>query len=1002
MTQPNRLREGGRAINRAKPLAFRFDGAAYMGFDGDTLASALLANGVRMVGRSYKYHRPRGIFSAGPEEPNAIVTLGEGARLEPNTRATLAELRDGGIVRSQNNWPSLGFDLGAAASLAWRILPAGFYYKTFMWPPKLWMFYERLIRRAASTACVPPMADPDSYAHRYAHCDVLVVGAGPAGLSAARMAAESGARVILADAQSSPGGFLLSDDSVVDDSPGDEWAKRIVDEFRQKENAVYLPRTTVQGFYDYNYFTAVERVAENSGAPRNCPRERLWKIRAKRTVLACGAIERPPVFADNDRPGVMTANAVQIYLRRYAVLPGKNMVFFTNNDSAYAVAIACLEAGAQVEIADARPPGGGWAKRARDAGITVNHNCAVAGVRSARGVSAVQIAELSADGKSLVSRPRLVECDSLAVSGGWTPTVHLFSQGRGRLKFDDSIGAFVPAESAAINPCFAAGACSGVFALDRCLRDGASAGEKAAMELGFSPPQNFPPSHSDAPPEESPARILSLIPTIHPVGRGGRKHFVDLMNDVTAADILLAEREGYDSAEHMKRYTAAGFGTDQGKTGNINALGILAEARGKSIPEIGHTTFRPHFTPTAFGVVAGMERGELFRQIRKTPMHSSHKNRGAIFEDVGDWKRPRYYPQTAGESMDDAVAHECKIVREKVGVMDASTLGKIDVQGKDAAAFLDIIYTNKMSALKIGRCRYGLMLNEHGMIFDDGIAARLGENHFHLTTTTGGAARVLQWLEEWLQTEWPHLQVFCASVTEQWAVAAVGGPNARQLICAVCGLADSDLPPFMGIRECEINGIPSRIFRVSFSGESAFEINIPMRWGLHLWETLLEKGREFGIAPYGTEAMHVLRAEKGFIIVGQDTDGTATPQDMGLDWMMKKDGDFLGKRSHSRTDITREGRKQFVGLLSENPQMPIPEGAHLVGKVDSPPMDILGHVTSSYMSPTLGRAIALAMIKDGRNRMGETLSVPLADGRILRATVTDPVFYDKEGERIRG
>ena len=996
MTQKNRLALGG-DINRDTPISFTFNGARMCGYVGDTVASALLANGVRVVSRSFKYHRPRGIYAAGAEDIGGIVTIGNGAHHTPNVRAATTELLPNMEIRSQSGWPSVDFDVGALLSTVGGFLPAGFYYKTFMWPPKLWMFYEKIIRRAASAATPPTEPDADSYTHQYAHCDVLIIGGGPSGLAAARAAANAGARVIVAEMNPQFGGDLLSADAeTIDDMPARHWCDKTVADLQTMPNVRMLPKTTVQGYHDYNKLIATEEIAKTDfGA--SALRYRLWKIRARQVIVAAGAIERPPVFADNDRPGVMLADSVRVYIKKFGVLPGRSILFFTNNDSAYKSAIAAKMAGAQrVEIADIRADVGDyWVARARDYNIPVHAGYGVCGARPIEKALHVQLSKLSPGGDFVVGGGDLSSLyDVLAVSGGWTPSAHLFSQSRGQLAWSARCGAFVPAQSHPLNPCRACGAAAGAFTLSECLRGGTEAGVAAADDVGFSSTPTF--CRTEAATMECSPMFVPFVPTRHPPGQGPGKHFVDLLNDVTVGDILLAAREGYDSVEHMKRYTAAGFGIDQGKTGNINALCILAHTHGKSAAEIGHTTFRPQYTPLPFGAVAGIERRELFAPVRRTPIHEWHKSHDAVFEDVGEWKRPCYFPR-GDETMAAAVARECVAARSGVAMMDATTLGKIDVQGADAAAFLDLIYTNAIGALKNGNCRYGLMLREDGMVYDDGVAARLADNHFHITTSTGHAAGVMNWLEEWLQTEWPHLQVFCTSVTEQWVVIALVGPKSREVLSSLTDmpLADADFP-FMAIREGTVAATPARVARVSFSGELAFEINVPARAGLYVWEKLYAAGQSHDITAYGTETMRVLRAEKGYIIAGQDSDGATSPIDMGLSWMLsKKKKDYIGRRSLSRANIVCAGRPQFVGLLSQDQQTIIPEGAAIISDVkQKPPFASEGYVTSAYMSANLAHPIALAMIKDGFLRHGETVYAALMDGRRIPVTITNPVFWD--------
>ena len=1003
MSQGYRIEGKGR-IDRSKTFSFTWNGAQYLGHPGDTLASALLANGVRLVGRSFKYHRPRGIMTAGSEEPNAVVQLEEGAYTEPNTRATMVELYEGLSATAQNCWPSVEFDISALNAKLSRFLPAGFYYKTFMWPASFWEpVYEKIIRKAAGMGHSPMEADPDSYAQHFVHCDVLVAGGGPAGLAAALAAGRSGARVILADEGSEFGGSLLSDTSEIAGLPAADWVAQTLSELAAMEDVTLLPRTTITAYYDHNLLTALERVTDHLGPQdgNDVPRQRFWKIRAKQTVLAQGAIERPLLFADNDRPGVMLASAVRTYINRYGVLPGREIVVFTGNDSAYQTALDAKAAGAKVEVVDLRPePTGPLVTRARDAGIEIHAGCGITGTRGAKALHGCEIATLSEDGKSIVGEPYSIGCDCIAVAGGWNPSVHLFSQARGKLTWDAENNCFVPSHCQW--PTRSAGAGNGTFDLAGCLSEGLTAGAAAAEAAGFTSPAAEPPMVDKAP--EGPARQVWIVPSNTPLGRK-KKHFHDHQNDVTAADIHLAAREGYVSVEHLKRYTTTGMGTDQGKTSNVNALAVMAEIRNAQIPEVGTTTFRPPYVPTTFGAIAGQNSGDLFLQERTTPMHEAHVANGAVFEDVGDWKRARYFPRP-GEDMHDAVQRECAQARATCGLLDASTLGKIDIQGEDAAWLLNMIYTNKWGTLAVGKARYGLMLNEHGMVFDDGVTTRIGENHFHMTTTTGGAARVMGWLEEWLQTEWPEKRVYCTSVTEQWAVCTITGPNAKALMAELTDDIDVDPEnfPFMAYREGTVAGAPARVYRISFTGDLAYEINVPARFGLAVWQKILERGNSHGLVQYGTESMHVLRAEKGFIIVGQDSDGTVTPMDLGMNWIVsKKKDDFLGRRSHSRSDIVRDGRKQLVGILTEDPNVVLPEGAHLVEKAGRPPLPMLGHVTSSYMSPNVGRSIAMGLIKDGRNRIGETLLAPMMDGKTVhRVTLCEPVFFDKEGSRNNG
>ncbi len=982
MTQSNRLSAGGR-IDRTRALRFRFDARELTGFAGDTLASALLANDVHFVGRSFKYHRPRGILSAGEEEPNALVQLAEGAFTEPNARATLTELYDGLVAQSQNRWPTLAFDLGSVTDRLSGLLPAGFYYKTFMWPRSMWKSYEKPIRRMAGLGRAPELPDPDRYERVHAHCDVLVIGAGPAGIAAALAAGRMGARVILADQQSEPGGQLLAERFEIDASPGLAWVNAALAELGAMPEFSLLDRTTVTGYYDHNFLIGCQRLTEHLGprAASKLARARLWKIRARQVVLATGSHERPVVFPDNDRPGIMLAGAARAYANRYGVRPGSRALILTANDDAYRTALDLASVGVAIAaVVDMRAEAQAYLpQRVRARGIEVLCGHGIVATQGRTRVSAVRVRPLDA------SAPvREIACDLVCMSGGWMPSVHLFSQSRGQLGYDEAVGAFVPGHAS--QPVRCAGAASGAFALRDALSQGFVTGAHAAQDAGFGVAR-VPDTPETVEPEEAAGD------TRHAFGATAssrRKQFVDFQNDVTAADIALAAREGYDQPELLKRYTTAGMGTDQGKTGNLNALAILATLRDLPIAAVGATTFRPPYMPLSFGAIAGADTGELFEPVRKTPMHAWHEKNGALFEDVGKWKRPWYYPR-GGESMRAAVNRECKAARNSLGILDASTLGKIDIQGPDAAEFIDRIYCNSFRSLAIGRCRYGLMLRQDGMVFDDGVSARLGERHYLMSTTTGGAARVLAWLEEWLQTEWPQLKVYCTSVSEQYAQIALTGPRSTELLGPLTDVK-LDTMPFMSVRVGRVAGIPARVFRISFSGAPGYEVAVPAGRGYELWTTLMGAGERFGITPYGTEAMHVLRAEKGFIIVGQETDGSVTPVDLGFERMDATPRSFIGRRSLQRVDLLRADRKQLVGLLTESPETVLPEGAQVVtGPKLLTPVAMLGHVTSSYYSANCGRSIALALVKGGRGRIGETLHAVL-DGALVKVSVTAPRF----------
>lgn len=991
-----RTATGGRT-QRDKPLSFQFNGQTYRGFQGDTLASALLANQVHFVGRSYKYHRPRGIMSAGSEETSALLAIDRGrGRFDANIRATTQELFEGLNAQSQHCWPSLKWDVGQVNDLASPLLSAGFYYKTFMWPKSFWdRIYEPIIRQSAGLGRAPRDVDPDIYASRYAHCDVLVIGAGPAGVAAALAAAASGATVILADEQAEIGGSLLSDmTSRIDGADCSSWLASASSELAARKNVTILPRTTSFGYYHQNFVGLAETLTDHLASPStDLPRQRLWRVRANQVVLATGAIERPLIFAGNDRPGIMLAGAARTYLNRYGVKCGQRPIVVTSHDSAYQTAFDLAAAGVSIAaIIDVRQDVAGHLRaQAKDLRIEVLSGHSIIGTRGHSRLSAIFAAPAGANGK-----PRKMDCDALLMCGGWTPSVHLFSQSRGVLNWDQDIAAYVPGQY--VQNASSAGACDGDFTLSGALNQGAAAGRNAALKAGFD--SDGDRGYQTA--GEAAISGISIGELPNPANPDRLKAFVDYQNDVTAKDIRLAVREGFHSIEHIKRYTASGMATDQGKTSNLNALAIASAALGRPIPEIGLTTFRPPFTPTSFGVFAGYSRGEQFEITRKTPIDQWAQDHGAVFEPVSLWRRARYFPQD-GEDMQAAVARECKATRSSIGISDASTLGKIEIAGKDAAEFLNRIYTNPWTKLAIGRCRYGLMLGEDGYIFDDGVVGRLAEDRFHVTTTTGGAPRVLAHMEDYLQTEWPQLEVWLTSTTEQWAVIALNGPNVRQLIEPFIEGIDLDKNtfPHMAIRAGKIFGVDARLFRISFTGELGFEINVPANYGVAVWENLIEAGKKYNIVPYGTETLHVLRAEKGYIIVGQETDGTQTPDDVGMAWAIgRKKPDFVGKRSLERPDIQASGRKQLVGLLTRDPKTVLEEGAQIVAEDNlTPPVKMIGHVTSFYWSETLGRSIALAVVEDGRARMGDQLYVPMPEA-VHQVEVVNPVFYDPQGGRL--
>ncbi len=1013
VTQPNRLKEGGR-IDRSRKLGFTFNGQHYQGHAGDTLASALLANGVDVVNRSFKYSRPRGIAAAGAEEPNALVQLGSSEAAQvPNVRATQQALFDGLVARSTNGWPNVQRDvMSLVGKLGGRFMPPGFYYKTFMAPASMWMTYEKVIRKGAGLGRSPMEADPDSYDHLNQHCDLLVVGAGPAGLAAALTAARSGARVILADEQEEMGGSLLDSRELLDQQPAAKWAERVLAELAGLDNVTLLPRSTANGYHDHHFVTLHERRTEHLGetAPlvdgHRAVRSRMHRVRAGQVLLATGAHERPLVYANNDVPGNLLAGAVSTYIRRYGVVPGNKLVLSTSNDHAYRTALDWADVGREVvAIVDARAnPQGDWVDAAKAKGIRIITGSAVIEAKGEKRVSAARVAKIDIGAFKVTGQAETLACDTIASSGGYSPVIHLASHTGARPTWNDEILGFVPSLVKGVH---AAGSARGIHDLASGMADGVAKAAQALEALGYSAKVVELPQVDAR--REGPACALYQVPHEKPTLRAP-KQFVDLQNDVTAGGIELATREGFESIEHVKRYTAMGFGTDQGKLGNINGMAIAARCLGKTIPEVGTTVFRPNYTPVTFGAIAGRHCRDLFDPERYTALHQWHVENGAEFEDVGQWKRPWYFPQVRQgsangerESMAEAVARECRAVREKVGILDASTLGKIDIQGPDAREFLGRVYTNKWEKLAVGKCRYGLMCKDDGMVTDDGVTSCLADNHFLMTTTTGGAAAVLEWLELWHQTEWPELNVTFTSVTDHWATMTITGPEARNLLSEITDIdLDRDAFKFMDWRAGKVAGVPARVFRISFTGELTYEINVQANYAMHVWKTLFKHGDKYGLTPYGTETMHVLRAEKGFIIVGQDTDGSVTPEDLGMQWAVGYDKPYswIGKRALMRSDTRRTDRKQLVGLKPKDPKVVLEEGAQIVfDPQHAIPMPMAGHVTSSYYSPTLDSGFALAVVKGGQQKMGETVYLPMADGQVYEAEIVSPIFVDPKGER---
>ncbi|KAB1947815.1 2Fe-2S iron-sulfur cluster-binding protein [Brevibacterium linens] len=974
MTNTTRLHSASRlpsatGIDTTRPIDFTVDGQAYSGFAGDTIASALIASGRIDCGNSTYLGRARGILGAGVEESNALVRVHSrfsgdvSESMLPATRVAIAE----------------GLEADYLAGLG----------------------------------ILDPGQDELTYEHKHVHTDVLIVGAGPAGLAAAREAGKSGARTLLLDDQSLPGGSLLAAGpataETIDDVDALEWVESTVAGFAEHEELTYVPNTTVFGSYDSNYFVALEdRTDAVAAAGGHGVRQKVWHIRAGQVVLATGSHDRPIVFADNDRPGIMLASAVRTYLGRYGVAAGQNVAVATTNDSAYDLVTDLHAAGITVPaVIDSRPTASAIAESVTAAtGTRLILGSAVTGTAgdgpSGR-ISSLTVAELDADAVA-AENGESIAVDLLAVSGGHSPVIHLHGQRKGAIHWNVDIAAFVP--TTPVRDQFTVGAVTGDYSLEAALRQGAEAGSQAANRTGFPAALAVPAA---SPTAYAPARPLWLVTSAQD-DPNLTTHFIDFQRDQTVADVQRAMGAGMRSVEHIKRYTSISTANDQGKTSAVNAIGAIASVLGEAddLGQVGHTTFRAPFAPVPFAALAGRRKGELFDPARVTSIHPWHVAHGAEFEDVGQWKRPWYYPKP-GEDMEAAVLREGKAVRESVGFQDASTLGKIEIRGADAGEFLGQIYTNGFKKLKVGKGRYGLMCKPDGMIFDDGVTLRVAEDRYYMTTTTGGAATVLEWLEEWHQTEWPDLDVVFTSVTEQWSTVAVAGPRSRDVIAKVAPNLDvsNDAFEFMGFRETTLaSGIPARICRISFSGELAFEINVDTFYGLTVWEAVAEAGAEFDITPYGTEVMHVLRAEKGFIIVGQDTDGTVTPADAGMEWIVSKVKDFIGKRSYSRVDTAREDRKHLVGVLPVDGTTRLAEGAQLIAAgtpvtPENGPVPMIGHVTSSYISPSLDRPFGLALVENGRNREGEIVQSPLGD-TLIDVEITSPVFYDPEGNRRDG
>ncbi|MCT4555239.1 MAG: sarcosine oxidase subunit alpha family protein [Pelagimonas sp.] len=983
MSQVNRVNGG--LIDRSKTFKFRFDGQDYTGHQGDTLASALLANDVRLMGRSFKYHRPRGPITSGSEEPNAMVELREGARQEPNTRATTAELFDGLVANPQNCWPSLKRDFLSINDRFSNFLAAGFYYKTFMWPRAFWeKLYEPMIRRAAGLGSLSLQDDPDEYDKGFLHCDLLIVGAGPAGLAAARAAAATGVQVILADEDFLPGGRLNAETYEVGGQAGHSWAAQEAAALVNMPNVRLMTRTTVLGAFDHGVYGALERVSDHLATPAaGKPRQILWRIYSQRTLLTAGAIERPIVFENNDRPGIMMAGALRAYVNRWAAAPSRRVAIFTNNDDGHRTAADLVAAGVSVQgVIDVRP----------DAPTSPDYETyAGAHITNTYGKNEL----FSLDLRTANGRVKTLQCGALGVSGGWNPNVHLTCHQRGRPTWDDSLHAFVPGGDLPMGMSVA-GAAQGQFSTHAALQGGAAEATRICADLGFTGTAPDLPAAEDAP--------VNITPFWHV--KGAKRAWVDQQNDVTAKDVKLAHQENFVSVEHLKRYTTLGMATDQGKTSNIPGMAIMAEATGKSIPETGTTIFRPPYVPTAMGAFAGRARGEDFRPTRKTPSHFWAEEQGAEFVEVGMWLRAQWFPQKGETHWRQSVDREVLQTRKSVGVCDVTTLGKIDVQGADAATFLNKIYCNAFAKLAVGKTRYGLMLREDGIAMDDGTAGRLAEDHFVVTTTTANAVGVYRHMEFVRQCLYPDLDVQLISTTEAWAQYAVAGPNARNLLRKVVD-PEFDISnegfPFMACGEITVcGGLRARLFRISFSGELAYEIAVPTRYGDAMIRKLMEAGEEFDVVPYGTEALGVMRIEKGHA-AGNELNGTTTALNLGMGRMVSKKKDSIGSTLSEREGLNEEDALKLVGFAPVDPSKPVPAGAHLMTKgtaVDA--AHDQGYVTSACYSPNLGHHIGIGFLKQGDARMGETVRLvsPLT-GVDHDVKVVSAHFVDPEGDRLR-
>jgi sarcosine oxidase subunit alpha len=997
MSQDFRINNCG-LIDRDKEIIFIFNGKKYTGYKGDTLASALLANGIHLIARSFKYHRPRGIIAAGVEDANGKVQLYKNDTTEPNVNVTEVELVEGLRIESQNCWPSVSFDVGAINNLLNRFFPAGFYYKTFMWPKSFWYkVYEPFIRKAAGMGKASLDPDPDRYEHRYEHCDILVVGSGPSGISSALAAAKNGAQVILAEDKPRFGGSLLTDNITIGNKNGDEWVNDAIAELRSMPNVIVRGRSQVFGYYDHNMLVMFERCKDHLENPEIfTPRQRLWYIRAKQVIISTGSIERPLVFGNNDRPGIMLASSAKEYLKIYGVLVGKKPIIFTNNDTAYETAIEFKNKGIDSIVVDTREASNaGIVNEAKKLGIEIKFSHAIANTSGYKKVSSATIGKLNKTKDGFESLSEL-KCDCICVSGNWTPTVHLASQSGNKLKYDSNSDTFLPDQSRQEETVI--GSANGTFTLKKSLEEGFNTGFKLSNEITNNNNRvPIPISDEKEYGEHDKFWCMPLPDKKH------YKRFVDFQNDVAVSDIQLAVREGFRSIEHVKRYTTLGMATDQGKTSNLNGLQLVSDIEKKIVPEVGHTTFRPPYTSVTIGTIIGREVGKNYRATRKSPIHNWHEKNNGVFVDAGLWLRPRYYKQ-GDETLHEASKREALNVRKNVGVCDVTSLGKIDIKGKDSAEFLNRVYTNAFLKLPVGKARYGVMLREDGMVFDDGTTTRISENHFHMTTTTAQAANVLSHLEYYLQIVWPELDVNVTSTTEQWAGAAIAGPKSRLLLGKLFPNEDVSTEglPFMGYREFKFKNTIARVFRISFSGELAYEINIMSDFGEMMWEEIVKAGQEFNIQAYGTEALSTLRIEMGHV-AGSEIDGRTIAYDLSLEGMLSKKKDFIGKRSLSRQAFMNEGREKIVGVVPLDKKTSIPEGSYIVKDPNAKlPNPKLGHVSASCWSVEYDNPFSLAIIKDGKNKKGEKLyAVSPLKNKTIPVEIVSQHYVDPEGKRVR-